>query len=447
MNTKQTFKLLTVAFAVCLIPNLANAQLGNALKKAKQSVKSTVEQSERSTEIVTSNQVVHNNAPLNVSRGNTIYVSVETGGSFRSADGSKEKPYKDLQVALDKATAGSTILVAKGNYLGSSDQGYLQMKVPVSIIGGFTTDFSSRDVVNNRTMIQPTAASNGTSGSNALLSLGDKNKMGPANFKSPGIVIDGIIFDRGFSNGYHPTKGKPEGVETGMLINQPGQGINGSFTKVITTQKPLVYLCNGTGDVTIQNCVFTNSGFYAILGSWAEGNWKIHNNLFVNNTYAAVEINASQKEKYCLNVDFAFNTMLFSWSRTNDLESMGYGYRFSLGVNTDVHHNILGCSVLGALDRGRVDQPNLEKIRKTGVENNTFFLNRQGDMIMPSGGGLWRNVRCSEFEDIEELYKYEGNKELPASELKGKINEAYLEGFISMNYSESVDYDPNSAAN
>ncbi len=68
-------------------------------------------------------------------------------------------------------------------------------------------------------------------------------------------------------------------------------------------------------------------------------------------------------------------------------------------------------------------------------------------MIMPSGGGLWRNVRCSEFEDIEELYKYERNEEMPGALLKGKINQAYLEGFISMNYSESVDYDPNSAAN
>jgi hypothetical protein len=215
MNIKQTLKLLAVSFAVCLMPNVANAQLGNALKKAKQTVKSTVEQSEQTMDIETVDQVVGNNAPLNVSGGNTIYVSVETGGSFRTADGSKEKPYKDLQVALDKTTAGSTILVAKGNYLGTSEQGYLQMKVPVSIIGGYSTDFSSRDVVNNRTMIQPTAASNGTSGSNALLSIGDKNKMGPLNFKSPGIVIDGIIFDRGFSNGYHPTKGKPEGVETG----------------------------------------------------------------------------------------------------------------------------------------------------------------------------------------------------------------------------------------
>ena len=36
-------------------------------------------------------------------QGSTIYVSATTGGSSRSADGSKEKPYKDLQVAIDKA--------------------------------------------------------------------------------------------------------------------------------------------------------------------------------------------------------------------------------------------------------------------------------------------------------------------------------------------------------
>ncbi|MDR0826821.1 MAG: hypothetical protein LBN33_02940, partial [Desulfovibrio sp.] len=107
----------------------------------------------------------------------TYYVSAETGGSIRSADGSKEKPWKDLQAALDKAEEGSTILIAQGNYLGTSDRGYLEMLKPVNLKGGYSSDFSKRDVLAHRTVIQPTAAANGTSGSFALLNLGKKGTV------------------------------------------------------------------------------------------------------------------------------------------------------------------------------------------------------------------------------------------------------------------------------
>ena len=62
-------------------------------------------------------------------------------------------------------------------------------------------------------------------------------------------------------------------------------------------------------------------------------------------------------------------------------------------------------------------------------------------------GGLYLTVWCKDFEDREELHKYERNAELDGALLKGKINEAYLEGFISVAYKESTDYNPNSAAN
>ncbi|MDR2010435.1 MAG: hypothetical protein LBQ22_08130 [Bacteroidales bacterium] len=76
-----------------------------------------------------------------------------------------------------------------------------------------------------------------------------------------------------------------------------------------------------------------------------------------------------------------------------------------------------------------------------------FFLNKKGDLTLPSGGGLYLTIWCKNFEDREELYKYERNSELDGSLLKGKINEPFLSGFISMTYKESTDYDPNSSAN
>jgi len=385
--------------------------------------------------------------------GADLYVSAETGLAVRSADGSKEKPYKDLQAAMDKAAEGDTIHIAEGNYLGTSDRGFLEMLKPVSLKGGYSTDFATRDVLKHRTMIQPPASANKTAQSMASLTLGQT--MGaskPLKVSDGGIVIDGIIFDRGLSNGYHATKGKPEGVDTGMLIHAPGQGENSGEKNVITMKQPLIRLhTGGSGNVTIQNCVLANSGFYAIMGGWTNGTLTIRNNVFVANAFAAVEINGNtgqSKDAYTTQIDFSHNTVLFSWTRLNDLKDMGYGYRFMTGVNTDVTNCIIGLNAFAGLDRTRVDTTPADAAkRKTGAENNAFFLNRNGDLYIAAGGGSMLTVWCKQFEDREELYKYEGNIELSGDKLKGKINEAYLAGFLSMVYSEKVDYDADSPAN
>jgi hypothetical protein len=140
--------------------------------------------------------------------------------------------------------------------------------------------------------------------------------------------------------------------------------------------------------------------------------------------------------------------VLFTWSRLSDLEDMGYGYRYMTGANTDVHHCIIGGSVLAGLDRTRVDATPADAAkRKTGAEDNAFFLNRKGDLYTAVGGGQMTFVQSKNFEDREELYKYERNIELTGDKLKGKINEAYLTGFLGMTYTESVDFNPNSPAN
>jgi hypothetical protein len=386
--------------------------------------------------------------------GADFYISAETGGAVRSADGSKEKPWKDLQVALDKAAAGDTIHIAEGNYLGTSDRGFVEMVTPVNLRGGYSKDFSSRDVLKYQTKIQPSATINNTAKGMASLTLG--KTMGqnvPLKIPAGGITIDGIIFDRGFSNGYSPIKGKPDGVETGMLVRLPGAGENGDVKNVFSIERPLLGLATGSsGNLTIQNCIFANSAFYAIqTGSWQSGKIVIKNNVFVANTFAAVEIPGSTGQSqfaYTTEIEFAYNTVLFSWTRLSDLKDMGYGYRFMTGASTDVHHNIIGGSALAGLDRTRVDTTPADAAkRKTGAEDNAFFLNRKGDLYIASGGGQMLTIWAKNFEDREELYKYERNIELSGDKLKGKINEAYLKGFLSMVYSEKVDYDANSPAN
>ena len=54
--------------------------------------------------------------PAAQATSSTYYVSSTTGNNRN--DGSKGAPFKNLQKALDVADAGSTILVAEGNYYG-----------------------------------------------------------------------------------------------------------------------------------------------------------------------------------------------------------------------------------------------------------------------------------------------------------------------------------------
>ena len=383
-------------------------------------------------------------------RAETLHVSASTGAAARSADGSKEKPFRDLQAAIDKANEGDTLHIAAGNYLGKNDQGFITLDKSVSLVGGWNTDFTERDPLKHRTMIQPTAAQNPSASGDALVTLGDKNK--PRSFTAKDLVMDGLILDRGFSNGYHPTKGKAEGLDTGMLIHPPGQGVNGDQQKVVTNTRPLIYFANGFGNVTIRNCALVNGAFYGVLGSWSQGKVLFENNLFVNNGYAGAELSGGgQTGEYSLEVEFANNTILFNWARTNDLQDMGYGVRFMLGAKVLVHDCILGCSTMGALDRGRVESgpgaADREKKRVTGVENSAFFLNKNnGDLVLPGGAG-WKLIPCAKFEDCEELDPYEGNAELDGARLKGKINEAYLNAFLTMQNTEDVLLDRDSPAN
>ena len=75
----------------------------------------------------------------------TMYVSVKNGSNRN--DGSQSSPIKDLQKAIDLAPEGAVILVSEGNYLGYLDQGWVKVTKYVSIIGGYSEDFSERDPI------------------------------------------------------------------------------------------------------------------------------------------------------------------------------------------------------------------------------------------------------------------------------------------------------------
>jgi hypothetical protein len=372
----------------------------------------------------------------------TYYVSKSTGSNRN--DGSKDAPFKNIQKAIEAVPEGSTIYVAEGNYFGTLDKGNIPVSKCVKIYGGYNTDFSQRDILKYKTMVQPSATSNGTASGLGTMIIKVNNPQGE-------VVIDGLFFDRGNSISYNVRgEGKPDGVDCPMMnpIGTSGKGgANLDESNVLTTETREIYFDNPTfKQITIRNCAFVNAPNYGIAGQF-RGKALIDNNIFINNRMIACDVWGGDA-KINMEVEFCNNTVLFTWSRLKDMGDMGYGFRFNNRTDSYVHHNIIGCSVFAALDRGRTDTPKeREAMKVTTSEHNMFFLNKRGDLALP-GGGMFMMVNCEDFEEVEQLKEIDGCVRLKdPSSLKGKINEAYLNGFINASYKETLTTDPNSDAN
>ena len=373
-----------------------------------------------------------------------LFVCKETGNN--RSDGSKEKPFKNIQNAIDKAKNGQTIIVAEGNYFGTLDKGNINVTKPVKIYGGYAKGFGERDILKHRAMVQPSPESNGTQNGQGTMQI---------QVKEPGgeVVIDGLIFDRGNSISYNAKgEGKPEGVASAMMNPIGTAGIGGpdlTTEKVFTTQTAIIYLDSAARcDVTIRNCAFINAPNYGIRGSFGGKKCVIDNCIFINCRMAAAEIPGGGSAAEQKEIRFTNNTVLFSWSRLKDMADMGYGYRYMTAIDSYVENCIIGLSTFAGLDRTRVHSDKaVEAKRVTTAERNVFFLNKNGDLTLP-GGGLYLSVSADDFEEVEQLAKVEGNKVLkdPAA-FKGVINEAYLNGFLAASYKETTNVDPNSPAN
>lgn len=451
-------KVLIVVLTTFLTFGSAHAQIGKLGDKLKKGINALTEEVNKSNTSQTPAQQAATqvaaqlvSAPAANSGGegeitpsnipaNALFVSLERGSARGS--GTKETPVKDIQKAIDLAPNGGMVCIAEGNYLGTLDRGWIEVKGKyVSLVGGFNHDFTERDPQKYVTRIQPSVQQRGSIGM-GLLMLDCIANM------SATMVIDGICFDLGNYLEYCPADptdprwGCPEGCETGRVkpISEPPntaiRSIGGKFA----------------GQLTIRNCMFTNSSFYGVLLISMGGNWDVYNNVFVSNIYASFEVNGGLNQSvnaHKSTVDFHHNTVLFSWCATKEMEDMGYGYRMRNGVDHDVHHNIFGCSNLGAIDAAW-DDSNLpaDKRKITSAYDNLFFMN-QGDITLAgTSGGKWLFVPAKRFDEVMSLVKYENNRELPGtSTFKDLIDPAYLNGFANLKIMTTSSYDPNSAAN
>ncbi len=359
-----------------------------------------------------------------------IYVS--KSGSNKN-DGSKESPMKNIDKAIAAAAPGDEIRIAEGIYMGTFNIGYLESDKPVKLYGSWDAQFAQQDIVKHPTVFQPDNESGGKS-RKALLKF---------TKEVAGTVVDGIVWDMGERNVYHEKEGIVEGVEGGRIKSSteasPGQNS--------TVEEPAISFASATqgGDITIQNCVFVNGSNFAIQAGLRSGTFRVINNVFVANKMAAVEIygtcsgsNQQRDMVSCGEVEVAYNTILFTWSRLKDFLDMGYGVRIMTKCTYNIHHNIIGASIMGGIDNSRFCKDEFIKI-----DHNIMFGNKGGDLYYTPASNTKLQLTVDQFEDLE--FESAAGNVGQAPEIP--VNQAYMKGFFSARYSETTSYDPNSAQN
>ena len=371
--------------------------------------------------------------------GADLYVSQSTGK--KKAPGTKEAPFKAINDAVKKAKPGDTIHIAAGKYTGKLGASEIIIDKAVTLIGSYSPDFSQRDLAQFATLIQPANDKNDTKGIGLLT-------LNPPAGKGPDLVIDGLVIDQGYMNSYHTIKGKPEGVETGMWLEPPAKGAKDKFGSAKSYSIYKETKNRYEGNIIIRNCVIANAGNFGINISHYAGTVKILNNLFVACMMESCCVSCSNVKPGTVEVEFANNTVLFTWSRTSEMTDMGYGFECMTKVTSNIHHNIFGLNVFAGVKNDKGDP----KTKNVKLDNNIFFLNKIADVTAVKSPNILKlRVDDESFEDMSDfpgMASVEGNVSLkdPAA-FKGIINDAYLTAFLNATYSEKTDYDENSPAN
>lgn len=471
---KRIFMILTAAAMMLATAGDANAQFGkNLLNKAKEAATNAVNGNSGSTSSSSSSSSSSstqqnaqtsssNSARPNSAKGTTYYVSVTIGGA-RNDGKSPSTPLKDLQKAIDLAQDNDVILVAEGNYLGNLDRGYIEIGrfgnsstergKFLSLYGGYSPDFTERDVIKHITKFQPKEQK-------FIAPLFNWNARRAYGYTGPDgdVVIDGFVFDLGENNLYcvknvnDPVTSTPnDGVLTGRFI---GLGESPTCAKEGYHNGDQYALhMDVEGNVKIANCIFVNCRDFGIAALVGKGHVEVYNNIFIACRYASCQIKGNVRDADIdkVSLDFHHNTVLFSWTRTKVLDEMGQGFRFMNGIRTiDVHNNIFGCSSNCGVERVYYEtNKQMEALKQSNLYNNYFFANKR-DLEIASAGVASISVSADRIEEAEQIGpKYEGNKELPSSEsaFVDAIDQSYLKGFLSLQIMASQSYNANSAAN
>lgn len=362
------FKLFTAIILMLMMNGLAFGQISfKSLKnKAKEIGNKTSEITDKipsSNSSTQSGSSSDSNAGSDVfsAKGNNYYVSPNGRGRV----GSKEAPARDLAALISKLVAGDVVHIAAGVYTGKAGLSSDIITVPISIIGGYSPDFSSRDPWGVYKTIM--------SGTNELKAATTERIGIKAPRLSGEMVLDGLVIDNGDRNRFK-TSNK-------LLILRKANMEKGENP---TPETPGIKIILGADSkITIRNCVIMNTA--PTQGALDVQIGKnsiayIENNLIINNTGEGIMM---KTKHHGSDGRPAFhvknNTILFSWK--HDAFASYGGNSIMMDSNTDV---FASNNVFGFGDYGGVN--NIKQCKNLLLTNNLFFGHKNYDYQEFTGG-------------------------------------------------------------
>jgi hypothetical protein len=322
------------------------------------------------------------------------YVSKARG---KGKKGTKVKPSKDLGNIIKKLQPGDVVHIAEGTYTGRGDSGSNLILMPVSIIAGYSDDFSKRDPWGaHRTIFGgDNLSKNYTSKPSLMIDL--------AKYTGPNkpVLVDGVIVDMGFRNRY-TTK---EQTKLAPLAN-PKTGEN-----PCPSQGGLVVRCGKSEkfdrgprwNVTVQNNIVINTygnGAALSVSGFKGSTIKIRNNFVGQHTGHGIYVGS----KFQGNDSFpAFevdnNTVVFSWDSGF---SQGFNIGFDRSTVAVVKNNLFAFSDIHSIWNGY-------KSKGITLIDNLITGSRKGDFL--------------EFDMIMEIDEIEDEAEYLGDDTEGNISE------------------------
>ncbi len=336
-----------------------------------------------------------------ITKGHHYYISTTGHGKIAG----KNEPAKEIGAIASKLKAGDVIHIAGGTYYGKLNSGSDELTVPVSIIGGYSPDFSSRDPWGKYKTIM-------TGTNEYMASTLPRISIKAPRAENVSITIDGLIIDHGPRNRYKTSEH--------LVILRKANAASGQNP---SPENPGIKILVGNNmKVSIKNCIVMNTaptqGAVDIqIGKDSKA--LIENNLIINNTGEGIMLKSKHHGTTGLPVYVVKNnTILFSWKHD---EIASYGGNSIMTDNTTkvtIENNVLGFGDFGGIN-------NIKKSAGMIVKHNLFVGHRQYDYQEGNA-----KMTCAEMDDYADLLSGSSGGNFSA-EINIPLNKTWAERYFN----------------
>lgn len=298
-----------------------------------------------------------------------------------------DKPAKDLGNIISRLEAGDVVCIAEGEYLGRGENGVDDINMAVSVIGGFSPDFTTRDPWGAHKTIFSGKHNSENFATQTRLSI-DSSKTATRLMEARGeptehtIIVDGIIFDNGPRN-YYKTDKEALIVRKGTPSNTP------------TPESGALVVRTGVNStVKVKNNIATNfaptEGVFSLFGGKG-AKVTVENNVAVNNTGSGFRIGTAFTGDDIPSYTVKNNISLFNQKHTAFGTFGGSGIMLESSTAVEMMGNVFAYN-----DNFGVD--NTKRSKNVIMNGNIISTNANADYVEFSSKMDW-----DEIEDESDL--------------------------------------------